>query len=117
MPKHTSVDEYLAALPDDRRAPMQQLRETIRAATPEADEVITYNMPGFRLDGRFFVSYDAFKQHYSRFPASQAVIDALGHEVAPHVAGRGTLRFAADRPLPLDLIARIIAIRLTEHAT
>lgn len=116
MPKHTSVDDYLAALPDDRRTPMQQLRETVHAAAPDAVEVITYNMPGFTVDGRFFVSYDAFKKHYSLFPASQAVIDGLGDEVTPHIAGRGTLRFAADHPLPLDLIARIIAIRLREHA-
>jgi len=117
MAKHATVDDHIAALPEDRRGPMQRLRETIRTAAPEAEEVITYSMPGFRLDGRFFVSYDAFAKHYSLFPASQAVIDGLGAEIAPHVAGRGTLKFAANRPLPLDLIARVIAIRLEEHAT
>ena len=111
-----AVDEYIAALADDRRGPMSQLRATIRAAAPDADEVITYKMPGFKADGTFLVSYDAFKAHYSLFPASQAIIDELGDEVAPHVAGRGTLQFKASEPLPLDLIRRIVEIRVRENA-
>jgi uncharacterized protein YdhG (YjbR/CyaY superfamily) len=111
-----AVDEYIAALPEDRREAMRQLRATIRAAAPDADEVITYGMPGFKEGGRFLVSYDAFKAHYSLFPASQAIIEELGDEVAPHVKGRGTLQFPAKDPLPLDLIRRIIEIRVREHA-
>ena len=116
MSDPTPVDAYLATLPDDRRAAMQTLRETIRAAAPEADEVITYKMPGFRLDGRFFVSYDAYKRHYSLFPASDGVVTELGDEIRPYLAGRGTIRFPADRPIPTDLVRRIIEIRLREHA-
>lgn len=112
-----AVDEYIAALPGDRQGPMTQLRDTIRAAAPDADEVITYKMPGFKLHGTFLVSYDAFKQHYSLFPSSQPIIDELGDEVAPHVAGRGTLKFSAKEPLPLDLIRRIVEIRVRENAT
>ena len=111
-----AVDEYIAGLGEDRREPMSRLRATIRAAAPDADEVITYNMPGFNANGSFLVSYDAFKQHYSVFPASQAIVEELGDEVAPYVAGRGTLRFAASRPLPLDLIRRIVEIRVREIA-
>ncbi len=112
-----AVDEYIAGLAEDRREPMSGLRETIRAAAPDADEVITYKMPGFTSNGTFLVSYDAFKAHYSLFPASQAVIEELGDEVTPYVAGRGTLRFTASRPLPLDLIRRIVEIRVRENAT
>jgi uncharacterized protein YdhG (YjbR/CyaY superfamily) len=112
-----AVDEYIAALADDRRAPMTQLRETIRAAAPDAEEVITYKMPGFRLRGTFLVSYDAFKHHYSLFPSSRPIVDELGDEVTPHLAGRGTLRFDAREPLPLDLIRRIVEIRVREVAT
>ena len=109
-----AVDAYIAGLPEDRRGPMMRLRETIRAAAPDADEVITYGMPGFRSGGRFLVSYDAFAKHYSLFPASKVVIDALGDEVAPHVKGKGTLQFPAKDPLPLDLIRRIVEARLRE---
>jgi uncharacterized protein YdhG (YjbR/CyaY superfamily) len=112
----TTVDEYLAALPTDRRAVMEDLRRTIREAAPDADEVITYKMPGFRLNGRFLVSYDAFKNHYSLFPGSQRMIDTLGDEIAPYVAGRGTLRFPANRPLPLETIGKAVRIRLDEVA-
>jgi len=115
MPDPATVDEYLAALPADRRGPMEDLRRTIRAAAPDATEVITYKMPGFKRNGRFLVSYDAFKQHYSLFPSSDPIIDALGDRVRPYLAGKGTLRFPADQPLPLDLITEIVKIRVAEN--
>ena len=115
MPDPATVDEYLAGLPADRRGPMEDLRRTIRAAAPDATEVITYKMPGFKRNGRFLVSYDAFKQHYSLFPSSDPIIDALGDRVRPYVAGKGTLRFPADQPLPLDLITEIVKIRVAEN--
>ena len=115
MAEPETVDEYLATLAEDRRGPMQELRETIRAAAPDATEVITYKMPGFKRNGRFLVSYDAFKQHYSLFPSSDPIIDALGDRVRPYVAGKGTLRFPADQPLPLDLITEIVKIRVGEN--
>ncbi len=116
MAAPTTVDEYLAALPDDRRAGMEQLRATVRDAAPGAEEVITYTMPGLRLAGRFLVSYDAFARHFSLFPASDGVRAALGEELAPYLAGKGTIRFAADRPLPLDLVRRIVEARVAEVA-
>lgn len=109
------VDAYLANLPEERRAAMQQIREAVRRGAPEAEEAISYRMPAFRLDGRFFVSYDAFARHYSVFPASAAVIEGLGDEIAPHVVGKGTLRFDAATPIPVDLIERIARIRVEEH--
>jgi len=96
---------------------MQQLRETIRRAAPRAEEVITYNMPGFKLDGRFLVSYDAYKRHYSLFPSTDPMIAALGDELTPYLKGRGTISFPADKPLPLDLIRRIIENRISEHGS
>jgi len=111
-----TVDEYLAVLPDDRREVMSLLRRTIRAAAPDATEVITYKMPGFKANGTFLVSYDAFKQHYSLFPASQVVVDALGDAIRPYLAGRGTIRFPASRPIPVDLVTRIVEVRLREMA-
>ena len=115
MPDLTSVDTYIATLPADRRPAMEALRAAIRAAAPDATEVITYKMPGFKRNGRFLVSYDAFKQHYSLFPSSDPIVDALGDRVRPYVAGKGTLRFPADKPLPLDLITEIVKIRVAEN--
>src|SRR5512139_2370713 len=100
----TSVDDYIAAQPGDRRAALQELRTTIRAAAPEATETIAYEMPAFRTDGRFLVSYAAFRVHYSLFPASEAVVAALGEELTPYLAGKGTIRFGADEPIPVGLV-------------
>ena len=111
-----TVDEYLARLPEDRRADMALLRATIRAAAPDATEVITYKMPGFKAHGTFLVSYDAFKRHYSLFPASQVVVDELGEAIQPYLAGRGTIRFPVSRPIPTDLVTRIVKARLAEVA-
>ena len=111
-----TVEAYLASIPEDRRPAVADLRRTVAAAAPDAVEGIAYDMPAYRLDGRFMCSFGAYKRHYSLFPASQAVIDTLGDEVVPYLKGRGTLQFPADRPLPLDLIARIVAIRHEETA-
>ena len=116
MAKHASVDDYMAGLPDDRRSVMEELRRTIRAAAPDATEAIAYNMPAFRLDGRFFVSYEAFKRHYSLFPWSDAMLEELGEELRPYAVGKGTIRFPADEPLPLDLVTRVVEIRNREVA-
>ena len=114
MPAKT-VDEYLAALPEDRRGPMDSLRRAIRAAAPEADETIAYNMPALRTrDGRFLVSYDAFKSHCSLFPFTDGMVAAFGDELAPYLAGKGTIRFPADRPIPEELVTRLVAVRVAE---
>jgi uncharacterized protein YdhG (YjbR/CyaY superfamily) len=116
MPKYANVDEYMAGLPDNRRAAMEQLRSTIRAAAPDATEAISYNMPSFRQDGRFLVSYEAFKAHHSLFPWNDEMVEELGEELKPYAVGKGTIRFPADQPIPVDLVTRIIEIRNRQHA-
>ena len=112
-----SVDAYLATLAPDRRAAFEGLRQAVTAAAPDATEVIAYQMPALRSrDGRFLVSYATYKAHYSLFPASAVVVDALGVELAPYLAGKGTIRFPASRPIPLDLVTRIVELRVAEHA-
>jgi uncharacterized protein YdhG (YjbR/CyaY superfamily) len=116
LAKYDSVDDYMAGLPDDRRSVMEQLRSTIRAAAPDATEAIAYNMPAFRMEGRFLVSYEAFKRHYSLFPWSDGMLAELGEELKPYAVGKGTIRFPADEPIPLELVTRIIEIRNREVA-
>ena len=113
----TSVDEYMAALPDDRREVMNDLRRTIRAAAPDATESIAHSMPAFRSHGgQFLVSYAAYKRHYSLFPASGVVVAGLGVEIAPYLAGKGTIQFPASSPIPLDVVTKVVRIRLSEIA-
>jgi uncharacterized protein YdhG (YjbR/CyaY superfamily) len=92
-----TIDEYLAALPLDRRATVEDLRRTIRAAAPEATETIAYQMPALRSHGGQF-------------------IDALGDELQPYLAGKGTIQFRADQPIPTGLVTRIVKVRLAENA-
>ena len=110
------VDRYIEALPEARRAAMQELRQLLIAGAPEAEEAISYRMPALRMNGRFFMSYDAFKAHYSLFPSTDAMERELGDELTPYLSGKGTLRFAADEPLPADLIRRIVDIRHREFS-
>ncbi len=96
---------------------MEQLRQAIRDAAPEATETIAYGMPGVRTpDGRLLVSYAAFTRHCSLFPASPAVLEALGEELEPYFTGKGTIRFRADRPIPVVLVKKIVMVRIEENA-
>jgi uncharacterized protein YdhG (YjbR/CyaY superfamily) len=114
--KPTSVEDYLAGLPEDRRAVMAELRRTIKAAAPDATELISYLMPAFKTHGQFLVSYAAFKNHYSLFPASDAVVEAGGDELKPYLAGKGTIQFPANKPLPIALVRKIVKVRVAENA-
>jgi uncharacterized protein YdhG (YjbR/CyaY superfamily) len=111
-----SVEEYLAALPEVSRVALEKLRETIRAAAPEATEGISYQMPGFKLHGRSLVTYAAFKDHCSLFPMSTKVIDAHMEELRPYFSGRGTIRFTVDEPLPAALVKKIVEAGIEENA-
>ena len=117
MADPTTVDEYLATLPADRRAVMESMRAAIKAGAPDADEALAYKMPAFRSHGgQFLVSYDAYKNHYSLFPASDPVVETLGEALTPYLAGKGTIRFPASKPIPAELVTAIARIRFDENA-
>ena len=116
MAAPTSVEEYLAGLPEEQRIALEKLRKTIKAAAPKATETISYQMPAFKQDCRFLVSYAAFKDHCSLYPASYAVMEALGDDLEPYFSGKGTLRFQTDSPIPAQLVEKIVELRLEENA-
>jgi uncharacterized protein YdhG (YjbR/CyaY superfamily) len=111
-----SVDDYMAALSEPARTVMEGLRKTIRAAAPDALELSSYQMPAFKTHGQFLVSYAAFKKHISLFPASEAVITELGDDLAPYLAGKATIQFTTENPLSVDVVTRIVKVRLAENA-
>jgi uncharacterized protein YdhG (YjbR/CyaY superfamily) len=117
MDKSPAVDRYLSSLSAERRPAMEALRAAVNVAAPDATETIAYGMPALRSHGgQFLVSYDAYKRHYSLFPASEAVIAAGGDELTPYLAGKGTIQFPADEPIPTDLVTRIVRARVEENA-
>lgn len=114
MAKYVSVADYMADLPRDRRAAMEDLRRAVTEAAPEATETIAYNMPALRLGGKFLLSYQAFKNHYSLFPWSDHMAAQLGDALKPYMHGKGTIRFPADEPIPADLVRQIVRLRVEE---
>ncbi len=114
MPRFATYEEYIASIPEERRAGVDRIRALAVAAAPEAQETISYDMPALRLDGHFLVSWAAFKWHDSLFPASAAVVQELGEDIRPYLAGRGTIRFPAGEPLPDDVITRVVRTRVME---
>jgi uncharacterized protein YdhG (YjbR/CyaY superfamily) len=114
MEKPKSVEAYFESLPDEQRKSLQKLRDTIASAAPEADEGITYSMPGFLLDGRGFVAYAALKDHYSLFPMSSEAVHAHHKELGSRVTGKGTIRFEYGERLPTALVKKVVRTRLAE---
>ena len=114
MEKPKSVESYFESLPPEQRKPLQKLRETIASAAPEAEEGITYSMPGFLLGGKGFVGYMAFKDHYSFFPMSPKAIDAHRGELGDRVTGKGTISFDYGARFPAALVRKVVKTRLTE---
>jgi uncharacterized protein YdhG (YjbR/CyaY superfamily) len=114
MQKPASVRAYFDGLNDESRAPLGKLRDTIAAAVPQAEPAIAWSMPGFKLYGKAFVGYAAFKDHYSFFPMSTAAIDAHRDELGEHVTGKGTISFGYGERLPVRLIQKVVKTRLAE---
>jgi uncharacterized protein YdhG (YjbR/CyaY superfamily) len=114
MEKPKSVEAYFESLPEEQRAALQKLRETISAAAPEAEEGITYSMPGFLLGGKGFVGYFAFKDHYSFFPMSPEAIEAHRDELGDRITGKGTISFAYGERLPVGVVRKVVKTRLAE---
>jgi uncharacterized protein YdhG (YjbR/CyaY superfamily) len=109
------VEKYLAGVSEPARSTLQALRRTIRAAAPaEAEEVISYGMPGFRYQGGLVV-YAAFRKHCSLFPMSSLVFKRLAQELKPYRSSTGTLQFPLDEPLSAALVKRIVKTRVEEN--
>jgi len=111
----TTVTEYLRAVPAKPRAALQKIRRTIKAAAPGAVEVISYGIPTFKYQGRMLVSYAAFKDHCSFFPASYAVIAACKKDLRPYETSKGTIRFVPERPLSTALVRKMVRARVREN--
>jgi uncharacterized protein YdhG (YjbR/CyaY superfamily) len=108
-----TVDSYISGFPDGTRRMLDELRRTIRAAAPRAEERISYQMPALYLQGNL-VYFAAFKNHIGFYPTSSGV-EAFARELGPYDVSKGTIRFPLDRPLPLKLIARIVKFRAAEN--
>lgn len=115
-PKATTFDEYLAALDDGKRAALEKLRKTIRAAAPRAEEYIGYGLAAFRLDGKPLVALGASARHCAFYPMNGTTVSAFKKELKDYETAKGTIRFQETKPLPAALVRRIVKARIAENA-
>lgn len=109
-----SVDEYLSAQADGARENLRRVRAAIRKALPEAEELISYQIPAYRVNGRIAIYFAGWSKHYSIYPASVALVAALREELAGYELAKGTIRFPHAGRVPVGLIARIAKFRAME---
>ena len=109
-----SVDEYIAAQPKAVQDILGRVRSTIREAVPGAGEVISYNIPTYKLRGGPVLYFAGWKQHYSLYPATARIVAAFKDELARYEIRKGTIRFPLSRPVPVKLIGRIAKFRAKE---
>ena len=109
------IDQYLATVPEDARATLEKIRQTVRAAAPRAVEAIWYQIPTFKLDGRALVGFAAFKNHCSFFPMSMAVMRTYHDELNSYDTSKGTIRFPVGKPLRATLVKKIVKARIKEN--
>ncbi|HZS50320.1 MAG TPA: DUF1801 domain-containing protein [Bryobacterales bacterium] len=115
-PNFQSVDEYIASRPEAVRDLLGQVRSAIRKALPGADEVISYQIPAYRLHSRLVIYFAGWKKHYSLHPATGGLAAAFKDELARYKMSKGTIRFPLLRPVPVKLIGRIAKFRAKEVA-
>src|SRR5215218_8911307 len=111
---YKSVDDYIASKPEGVQPVLQRVRTIIRRALPGASEVISYQIPAYRLPAGIVVYFAGWKAHYSVYPATARLVTALGEELTPYEISKGTIRFSLAEPVPAKLIASIARLRARE---
>ncbi len=106
-----SVDEYIAAQPAAAQSALRRVRAAIREALPQAQEIIAYNIPGYKLEGTSVLQFAASKEHYALYLATKPVVEAFKDELRNCTVGKGTIRFLYGDPVPESLIRRIAQFR------
>jgi uncharacterized protein YdhG (YjbR/CyaY superfamily) len=109
-----SIDDYLRRLSPDKRAALQKLRRAIKAVIPKAEEIISYQMPAFRLDGKVLVWFGAGANHCAFYPGAYPIA-AHKARLARYPTSKGTIRFQPDQPLPASLVRTLVKARIAER--
>ena len=108
-----SIDEYIAGFPPEIQQILEQIRETIKAAAPDAQEAISYAMPTFKLHGNL-VHFAAFKNHIGFYPTPSGT-EHFQQQISAYKAAKGSIQFPLDQPIPYDLISEIVRFRAQEN--
>lgn len=111
---HKTVDSYIAAQPEDLQRALTKVRATIRKAVPDAVELISYQMPAYKLHGRVLMYFAGWTAHYAIYPGSATTVADLAEDLAPYKVSKGTIRFERDVAVPVALVKRIALLRARE---
>lgn len=109
-----NIDEYIAAFPENVQSLLQELRQVIRDAAPEAKEAISYQMPTFKLNGNL-VHFAAWKNHIGFYPGGSSAIESFKKELSPFKQAKGTIQFPLDKPIPFNLVKKIVKFRVKQN--
>lgn len=109
-----TIDEYIAACPEQSRAYLKTIRKTIKALVPDAKEKISYQIACFELNGKNLIHFAGWKEHVSMYP-TPAGTEAFDKAIAKYAGGKGTTKFPLDEPLPLKLIEKIVKLRVDDN--
>lgn len=109
--RYKTIDEYIGDYPDEVRERLEKIRRTIHGVAPGAVETISYQIPAFKIDGKFLVYFAAFPGHISIYPIPAGDAD-FTKDIAPYVKGKGTLQFPLRKPIPYDLVEKIAGFHL-----
>lgn len=112
--KFKTIDEYVRTFPKDVQGILQRLRQTVRQAAPQAVETMSYDMPTFKLDGKFLVSFAAWKSHIGLYPVPSGTV-AFQKEVSAYRGAKSTVRFPLEKPIPHDLVKNLVLFRMKEN--
>jgi uncharacterized protein YdhG (YjbR/CyaY superfamily) len=113
LKQQADVDTYISAFPDDMQKRLQQLRVTIKESAPGAEEVISYQMPAYKFHG-MLVYFAGYKNHIGFYPTASG-ISKFKNELSIYKGAKGSVQFPIDKPLPLDLVSRIVKFRIQEN--
>jgi uncharacterized protein YdhG (YjbR/CyaY superfamily) len=115
-PKPTTITQYISAFPKDIQKMLEQIRATIKKALPDGEETISYGIPSFTLNGHYIVYFAAYKKHIGVYPVPDGDAE-LNKAFAPYkTSGKGTIQFPLDKPMPLDLITKIVQFNIKRNA-
>lgn len=110
-----SIDDYIGNFPDDVQKILQEVRTVIKNVAPEAVETISYDMPTFNLNGTYLVYFAGWKKHVALYPVTGKILETLSAELSGYKGTKGSVHFPLNKPMPLDLIRKIIELRIAEN--
>lgn len=113
--KPRTIDEYIAGFPPETQKALTEIRELVRQEVPAAEETISYDMPTFNLNGSYLIYFAGWKKHIALYPVTAGIVATLADELAGYKGTKGSIHLPLSKPMPLDLVRRILKLRLEEN--